>query len=222
MIVAKPDLFTYIEGILGAVVYLIGLAGSYYRFGKYERKGKLDAAFLVCIQCGGALLTVSLINVLKYSFVPTLHANIVRALYYSGTLVASTVFFTKNFESGKRSCLLATYFTWGAMAFAFAEALVFYLDLPYGAAIFSCVGLLMFVYFKIPQQPQIVGMLSGIVIMLLPILPKLSGDGLNLDKLNAKREIAVRSLLEKDSLGQEKHNLQEVVDAQPLSGDDRF
>lgn len=222
MIFEKPDLFTYIESILGAVVYIVGLAGSYYRFGKYERKGKLDAAFLVCIQCGGALLTVSLINVLKYSFVPTMHANFVRALYYSGTLIASTVFFTKNFESGKRSCLLATYLTWGAMAFAFAEALVFYLDLPYGAAIFSCVGLLMFCYFKIPQQPQIVGMLSGLVIMLLPVLPKLSGDELNFDKLNMKREIAIKSLLEKDSLGQEKHNFQEVVDIQPLSSDDRF
>lgn len=222
MIIANPDLFTYIESILGAVVYLVGLAGSYQRFGKYERKGKLDAAFLVCIQCGGALLTVSLINLLKYSFVPTLHANFVRALYYSGTLAASTVFFTKNFEDGKRSCLLATYCTWGAMAFVFAEALVFYLDLPYGAAIFSCVGLLMFCYFRIPQQPQVVGMLSGIVIMLLPILPKFSGDGLNFDKLNTKREIAVRSLMEKDSLVQEKHDLQEVVDAQQPSGSDRF
>ena len=214
MIVAKPNIFTYVESILGAVVYLIGLAGSYYRFGQHERKGKLDAAFLVCIQCGGALLTVNMINLLKYSFVPTLHANFVRALYYSGTLVASTVFFTKKFEDGKRSCLLATYCTWSAMAFVFAEALVFYLDLPYGAAIFSCVGLLMFCYFRIPQHPQIVGMLSGIVIMLLPILPKFSGDGLNFDKLNTKREIAVKSLLEKDSSIQEKHNLQEIVDAQ--------
>ena len=30
MIIAKPDIFTYIESILGAVVYLIGLAGSYF------------------------------------------------------------------------------------------------------------------------------------------------------------------------------------------------
>ncbi len=222
MIIAKPDLFTYVESILGAVVYLLGLAGSYFRFGKYERKGKFDAAFLVCIQCGGALLTVSLISVLKYSFVPTMHADFVRALYYSGTLVASTVFFTKNFESGRRVCLLATYFTWGAMACAFAEALVFYLDLPYGAAIFSCVGLLMFCYFKIPQQPQIAGMLFGIGIMLTPILPKLSEEGFNFGKLNAKREVAINNLLKKDVLSQKREDLQEVVDTQPLPGNDRF
>lgn len=204
MIIVIPDLFTYIESIVGAVVYLIGIEGSYYRFGRYERRGKLDAIFLVCIQCGGALLVLSMVNIVKYALIPTLHVDVVRLLYYAGTLVASTVFFTKNFEKGNWSCFAATYLTFGAIAFVLAEAMVLYLGLSYEAAIFSCAGLLLMHYFMMTQRAQAVGLFCSAAMVFLPILPKVSGEEFILDKLNAKREIAIKSLLEKDDLDKNK------------------
>jgi len=204
MIIMKPDHLAYIESIFGAILYIFGMAGSYFRFGNFERRGKIDAIFLASVQWGGALLLLSLLNIVKYSIFPTLHTDHVRVLYYTGTLISSSVFFVKSFEAGIRMCRLATCFLWGTIAFIVGEGLVFYFDLSYSAAIFSCVGLLVIMFFRIFQQPNLVGMLAGMAMLLLPIIPKLSEGGFNLDTMNAKRELAVGNLLGEDKIDQNR------------------
>ena len=224
MITIRLDLTTYIESILGTILYLLGIAGSYYRFGKFERKGKLDAIFLACVPWGGALLILSMLNIVKYNLLPTLHSDVVRVFYYIGTFVSSSVFFVKSFEAGKRSCLLATFFLWGTMAFIVAEGLVFYLDISYGAAIFSCIGLLMIFYFKIPEQLNLVGMLTGAAILFMPLLPNLLENGLDINKMDAKRALAIQNLLqnEKGSSWQENSYIAEMNNFQVISENDQL
>ena len=136
-----------------------------------------------------------LINIAEYTFIPSLHVEVIRILYYGGAFVSSLVFFDKDFASAATKNKIAACLLMGAMAAIFGEALVFYLDLPYGAAILSCVGLLVIYVSSLGQRKNIVGMLTGVVMILLPILPKFTEGGLDLDKMSMKREIAVRNLI---------------------------
>lgn len=192
----KTDLLMQVENILGALIYLVGVAGSYFRFGKYERRGKLDALFMVCITWGYCSIMVGLINIAKYTLVPSLHLEVIRALYYGGAIASSLVFFDKDFASAATKSKIAASLLMGTMAFVFGEALVFYLDLPYGAAILSCVGLLVIYIFNLWQRKNMAGILTGVAMLLLPILPKLNQNDLNIDKMNEKREIAIRHIID--------------------------
>jgi hypothetical protein len=196
MMTVKTDLLMQVENILGALIYLVGVAGSYFRFGKYERRGKLDALFMVCVTWGYCSIMVGLINIAKYTLIPSLHLEVIRALYYGGAIVSSLVFFDKDFVSAATKSKIAASLLMGTMAFVFGEGLVFYLDLPYGMAILSCVGLLVIYVFNLWQRKNMAGILTGAAMLLLPILPKLNQNDLNIDKLNTKREIAIRNIIE--------------------------
>lgn len=197
--IVKTDFLMQIENICGALIYLVGIAGSYFRFGSYERRGKLDALFMICITWGYCAIMVSLINIAKYTFIPSLHVEVIRILYYGGAIVSSLLFFDKDFASAATKNKIAACLLMGAMAAIFGEALVFYLDLPYGAAILSCVGLLVIYVSSLVQRKNMVGILTGLVMILLPILPKLTKSDLDLDKMSMKREIAVKNLIEGQS-----------------------
>lgn len=196
MMAVKTDLLMQIENILGALIYLVGVAGSYFRFGKYERRGKLDALFMICITWGYCSIMVGLMNIAKYTLVPSLHLEMIRVLYYGGAIASSFVFFDKDFSSAATKSKIAAGLLMGTMAFVFWEGLVFYLDLPYGAAVLSCVGLLVIFIFNLGQKKSMAGILTGAAMLLLPILPKLNQNDLNIDKMNMKREIAIRNLIE--------------------------
>lgn len=196
MMTFKTDLLMQVENILGALIYLVGVAGSYFRFGKYERRGKLDALFMVCITWGYCSIMVGLMNIAKNTLVPSLHLEVIRALYYGGALASSLVFFDKDFSSAATKNKIAAGLLMGTMAFIFWEGLVFYLDLPYGAAILSCIGLLVLFIFNLGQKKNMAGILTGAAMLLLPILPKLNQNDLNIDKMNAKREVAIRNMID--------------------------
>ena len=199
MMILKTDLLMQVENILGALIYLVGVTGSYFRFGKYERRGKLDALFMVCITWGYCSIMVGLINIAKYTLVPSLHLEVIRALYYGGAIASSLVFFEKDFSSAATKSKIAAGLLMSTMAFVFWEGLVFYLDLPYGAAVLSCVGLLVIFIFNLEQKKNMAGILTGAAMLLLPILPKLNQNDLNIDKMNAKREIAIRNIIDSHS-----------------------
>ncbi len=206
----KADLLMQIENILGALIYLVGVAGSYFRFGKYERRGKLDALFMICITWGYCSIMVGLMNIAKYTLVPSLHLEMIRVLYYGGAMASSFVFFDTNFSSAATKSKIAASLLMGTMAFVFWEALVFYLDLPAGMAILSCVGLLVIYIFNLWQKKNMVGILTGVAMLLLPILPKLNQNDLNIDKMHMKREIAIRNLTESNS--ELKHKQELIVE----------
>ena len=207
MISIKTDLLMQIENILGALIYLVGVAGSYFRFGKYERRGKLDALFMVCITWGYCAIMVGLMSIAKHTLVPSLHLEMIRVLYYGGAIASSLVFFDRDFASAATKSKIAASLLMGTMAFVFWEALVFYLDLPAGAAVLSCVGLLVIYIFNLWQKKNMVGILTGAAMLLLPILPKLNQNDLNIDKMNMKREIAIRGLFEENSNPENKENM---------------
>ncbi len=190
----KTDLLLQIENILGALIYLVGVTGSYFRFGKYERRGQLDALFMVCITWGYCAIMVGLMNIAKNTLVPSLHLEMIRVLYYGGAIASSFVFFDRDFASAATKSKIAASLLMGTMAFVFWEALVFYLDLPSGAAILSCVGLIVIYIFNLWQKKNMVGILTGAAMLLLPILPKLNQNDLNIEKMNMKREIAISNL----------------------------
>lgn len=202
MMAIKTDLLMQIENILGALIYLVGVAGSYFRFGKYERKGKLDALFMVCITWGYCAIMVGLMNIAKHTLVPSLHLEMIRVLYYGGAAVSSFVFFERDFSRAATKSKIAASLLMGTMAFVFWEALVFYLDLPFGMAVLSCVGLLVIYIFNLWQRKNMAGILTGIAMLLLPILPKLTDGGLNLDKMRIKRDLAISDLVD------DKYNLE--------------
>ena len=211
MMTLKTDLLMQIENILGALIYLVGVAGSYLRFGKYERRGKLDALFMICITWGYCAIMVGLMNIVKYTIIPSLHLEMIRVLYYGGAAVSSFVFFERNFSRAATKSKIAAGLLMGTMAFVFWEGLVFYLDLPYGAAVLSCVGLLVIFIFNLWQKKNMAGILTGAAMLLLPILPKLNQNDLNIDKMNSKREVAVRNLIEShDQIENEKSMIVEL------------
>jgi hypothetical protein len=207
MMTVKTDLLMQVENILGALIYLVGVAGSYFRFGKYERRGKLDALFMICITWGYCSIMVGLMNIVKYTLVPSLHLEMIRVLYYGGAAVSSFVFFEKDFYRAATKSKIYASLLMGTMAFVFWEALVFYLDLPFGMAVLSCVGLLVIYIFNLGQRKNLAGILTGLAMLLMPILPKLTDGGLDLDKMSMKRDLAINRLIDDKSNLESRKNL---------------
>jgi hypothetical protein len=87
----------------------------------------------------------------------------------------------------------------GAMAFIFAEGLVFYFDLPYAAVIVSCAGFLLIYCLMLVEKLQIGGVVIDVGMLVLPILPFLMEQGFDMEKLNAKREMAISKLTDINS-----------------------
>lgn len=201
--IVKTDLLMQIENILGALIYLVGVAGSYFRFGKYERRGKLDALFMICITWGYCSIMVGLINIAKYTLVPSLHIEVIRALYYGGAIASSFVFFDKDFASAATKSKIAASLLMGTMAFVFGESLVFYLDLSYGMAILSCVGLLVIYIFNLWQRKNMAGILTGLAMLLLPILKWLAKTGHKIGK-NKLSFIPINKKIEDKQNGTQK------------------
>jgi hypothetical protein len=139
---------------------------------------------------------VSFFNIVKYIFVPSLHIEVIRVLYYGGALVSSLIFFDKNFASGAIKTKLATILVLSTMAFVFGETLIFYLELSYGRAFLSCIGLLLIYFLSLQQRKNVVEILVGVAMILLPILPQLNKGNIDIHKMNLKREIAIRELFE--------------------------
>lgn len=194
--IVKTDFLMQIENVLGALVYFIGVAGSYFRFGRYERRGKLDALFMICITWGYCTLMIGVINIVKYILVPSLHVEVIRLLYFGAAFASSLIFFDKDFKSAATKNKIAAALLMGGMAFVFGEALVFYLDLPYGMAVLSCVGLLWVYIFSLFEKKNMTGILTGLIMLMVPILPTLAKKDLNIDKMRMKREVAVKKLIE--------------------------
>lgn len=200
-LIVKPDLLVQFETIFGALLYLFGVAGSYYRFEKHERRGKIDSLLMVCFTFGYCAIMVSLLRIAKYTLIPTIHLEIVRVLYYSGAFVSSLVFFAKEFRLTKKFAKIATFLILGPMVFIAGEGLVFYLEIPYQSAIFSCVGILVFYFASFIRRNSLAASLAGLAMIALPIHPKLKEQKLDLQQMNAKREAFI------SHLGKEKEPL---------------
>jgi hypothetical protein len=191
MLILKSNPLILIENLVGVCLYLFGTIGSYLRFGKFERRGRLDAIFLICMTWGFCSLMVSILDILKYNVIPTLHLEIMRAAYYLGAGITSLVFLAKNVGDAALKNRIGAIILMGAVEFIFAEALVFYFDLPYSAVLFSFSGLLLIYCLMLFDKLHIWGIVVGIGILVLPILPFLMEQEFNLEKLKAKREVAI-------------------------------
>lgn len=207
--IVKPDLLIQTETILGALLYLIGVGGSYLRYGKHERRGKVDAIYMICITWGFCAIMVALMSIAKYAFVPTLHMAVVRVLYYSGAFFSSLVFFAKDFLTASKQCKISANLLVGSMAFLVGEGLGFYLGLSYQAAIFASVGI-MLMYFATFLRERRSTTLFGLAMLALPIFPKLIEGKFDLNKMKVKREIAIQRLLEDQRAN--KNDNQEIAD----------
>lgn len=198
-ILSKPTLLIQIETVLGALLYLIGVLGSYYRFKLYKRRGKIDALFMICTTWGFSALTVSLAWIIKHTFVPTLHFEFYRLLFYVGALMSSLVFLTKDLKSIIIQAKTATHLLMGSMILIAFDALVFYFNLPFEAAVCSCIGILIFFIANLFQKKNIAFIGLGMLLFILPIFPIVKKLDLNFDQMNQKRELAIKELIEKEN-----------------------
>ncbi len=199
MIFFVPDSLVVTENLIGIFLYLVGMAGSYFRYEQSERRGRLDSFFLIAVTWGFSSLMIGVLNIVKYNYLPTMHLEVIRAVYYVGAGVTSLVFFSKNHKDSMVKTRISAMILMGALAFTYAEALVFYLDLTYPAAIFSSVGFLMIYCFLIIGRLDIRGILMGTGMLLIPILPTFMDNGLDLEGLDSKRKLAVNQLMSKES-----------------------
>ncbi|MCB1073272.1 MAG: hypothetical protein KDK96_09270 [Chlamydiia bacterium] len=198
-ILSKPTLLIQIETVLGALLYLIGVLGSYYRFKLYKRRGKIDALFMICTTWGFSALTVSLAWIIKHTFVPTLHFDLYRLLFYAGAFASSLVFLTKDLKSIIFQTKVAAHLQMGSMVLVAFYALIFYFELPFEAAVCSCIGILIFFIANLIQKKNIVSLGLGMLLFILPIFPRVKKLDLNFDQMNQKREIAIKELIEKEN-----------------------
>ena len=91
---------------------------------------------------GFSALTVSITHISKYIFIPTLHLEFYRYLFYSGALFSSLVFLAKDFKSSAFLTKIGAHFLMASFILIAFESLIFYFDLPLEAAICSCLGVL--------------------------------------------------------------------------------
>lgn len=197
VIVLKFNSLILVENLLGTLLYLLGTIGSFLRYGQAERRGKLDAIFLISMTWGFCALMISTFNILKYNFIPTIHLEVIRAIYYLGAAITSLVFFAKNYEDAALKNRIAAVVLMGATAFVLAEGLVFYFGQTYPAALFSCSGaLLVFFWYSIGGQRNLGGIILGLGMFFLPLCPILMEQGLDVEKLKEKREVAINHLVD--------------------------
>ena len=195
-ILSKPPLLTQIETVLGVLLYLMGVMGSYYRFKFHERRGKVDAIFMICTTWGFSALSVSLAWVIKHTFIPTLHFEFYRFLFYAGAFMSSLVFFSKSLNSIIIEARAANHLLTGTMILMAFDALVFYFNLPFEAAVCSCIGILIFFIANLFQRKNIAFIGLGMLLFILPIFPIVKKMDLNFDQMNQKRELAIKELFE--------------------------
>lgn len=198
-ILPDPPLLTQIETVLGTLLYLIGVLGSYYRFKLCKRRGKVDALFMICTTWGFSALTVSLAWIIKHTFVPTLHLEFYRLFFYAGAFMSSLVFLTKELKSIIIQAKAATHLLMGSMVLIAFDALVFYFNLPFEAAVCSCIGILIFFIANLFQKKNIAFIGLGMLLFILPIFPIVKKLDLNFDQMNQKRELAIKKLIEKEN-----------------------
>lgn len=195
-ILSYPTFFIRMETVLGTLFYLVGVLGSYYRFNRYKRRGSIDTLFMICITWGFSALTVSIAWIIKHTFIPTLHFEIYRLLFYAGAVMSSLVFLTKKLSSIKIQVKIAIHLLMGAFVLMIFEGLIFYFDLPFEAALFSSFGILVFFFANLFQKKNIAFIGLGMLLFILPIFPIVKKLDLTFDQMNQKREIAIKKLID--------------------------
>ena len=213
-----PSILTQFEAVFGTLLYLAGTFGSSYRFKHHPRRGSVDAWLMVCMTWGFCAVTVSILSILKFNIIPTLHLEVLRGLYYAGAFATSLVFFTKNFKTSAKQSKVATAFLVGTMAFIVGEVMVFYLGLSYQAAIFACVGMMIFYCANIPREKNITFVLIGLGMVIFPVYSALKDTGFDIQAMHAKREEGIHQLLDQKNWQRADH---QITDASKPNSDVR-
>jgi hypothetical protein len=198
----KSSFFLNLEITLAMLFYLFGILGSRLRYKKYERYGKLDTFCMLCFTWGGNLMMLGLLNFIKFAFIPTLHMQIGRTIYYAGSIASSFIFLNKKYEEAKLANHIAMYILMSGMVFILGEALLFYYNLPLESIIMSGIGLVMVYIFTLMPSKNVVGILGGAALLILPLFSTVKEGGFNLEKLSAKRGEGIKTLI---SSLEEKH-----------------
>ncbi len=206
-----------VEIILALFLYFLGIVGSYLRYKKYQRYGRLDTLCMICFTWAGNLMMLGLLNLLKFSFIPTLHLQVGRIIYYSGSVASSFIFLSKKYEEAKFANQIAMSILLSGLAFILGEALLFYYHLPFEWILMSCLGLVVTYLFSLLPKKNVMGLVIGLLLLFLPILSTFKQEGLNMENLSKKRDEGIKVLLSSNEKGRKKFPSLDQLDLQSYS-----
>lgn len=191
----RSSYFLRAEVSLAVLCYIAGILGSYFRYQKHERFGKLDTFCMLCYTWGGNLMMLGLLNLIKFSFVPSLHIEVGRAIYYAGAIASSFIFLNKKFEMAKLANHISMYILMSGKVFILGEVLFFYFELPVESIFISGAGLVIVLLFSLIPSKNVFVILGGVALLVLPLLSAVKEKGFDLEKLSNRRNEGIKTLI---------------------------